>query len=102
MSGQGAVNTFVKLFAQDTTWAVVPEEEPRLDAAVSLYVDSGGTRDALLQLTLTGGDTLTIKASLVRCWMVSTPEGRRREMELSKESDDEEKAIKQELGMWED
>lgn len=95
--------TFVRLWTSDGgSWSIAVEEEPRIDAAVSRWVDSGETRDTLLLVTLTGGDPLKLRASFVASWMISTPEGRRRELEISKESDDEQERVRKELGIWED
>lgn len=77
-------------------------DEPRIDAAVSQHVDSGGTRDALLHLTFTDGREYTVRASRIVSWAASTPETRRRAMEYEQWQKEETETFKQELGIWED
>lgn len=94
---------YVRLWTVDgESWAVLAEDEPRIDAAVSLWIDSGETRDALLLLTLTGGDAFKVRASMCASWFLSTPAGRRRELEFGKAADDENKRVRQEIGDWEE
>ena len=103
MTEERDYGAFVKLWTTDgECWGVVPEDEPRIDAAVSQWIDSGETRDTLLLLTFTGGDPFKLRASCISAWMLSTPEGRRREWEISKASDEERERVKRELGMWEE
>ncbi len=91
---------FLKLWTTDgLAWTCVAEDEPRVDVAVQRCVQAGG--DTLLDLTLSGGDSFRLLASRVACWMVSTPEGRRAEMMMSKVGDDERDRSRQELGIWE-
>jgi hypothetical protein len=98
-----SVGTFVKLWTTDReVWGLVPDDEPRIDAAVSLWIDSGETRDTLLLLTLTGGDPFKVRASMIASWMLSTSHGRRREMEFSKAGDDEQRAVRRAIGDWEE
>lgn len=94
------LGTFVKVFDDGAYWTIQPHEEPRIDAAVSDYVDSGGGRDRLLQLDAMDGDRLKILASSIRSWFISTPEGRRRNIELEKIAADETKEVRQSLGIW--
>lgn len=97
------VGTFLKLWTTDgECWGLQPHEESRVDAAVSLWLDSAETRDTLLLLTLSGGDVFKVRASLCGSWMLSTPEGRRREWEISKAGDEERRAIKAALGDWDE
>lgn len=53
---------------------VDPGDEGALDAAVSRYLDSGGTRDELLCLTLAEGGAYRVRASQISSWYLSTPE----------------------------
>ncbi len=84
------------LFATD------PAERPRIDAAVSTYVDSCGIRDSLLHVTLLDGREYTTKASRITSWAVSSPETRRRQIEQGKWHDEETERMKHELGMWDE
>ena len=82
--------------------AVDAAEEPRLDAAVSTFIDSGGTRDALVELGLIEGGTVKIRASVVHSWMLSTPESRFRLMEINKSEAEEREEFRNKLGIWSD
>lgn len=83
-------------------WAVVVDDEPRIDAAVSRHVESGGTRDTLLDLTSLEGFPVRIRASAIASWFVSTPDTRRRSAELRKLQSDEAEEHRASLGIWED
>lgn len=96
-------DTYITVFDdQSGSASVVAEDEPRLDCAVAAYLDSGGTRDSLIHLTMTNGQRYVIRASAVQSWIVCTPEGRMRSLELQRASNEEEKANRAALGMWED
>jgi len=92
------------------TWLVVYErdglfvyvdvgDEPRVDAAVTSWLDSGGSRDSLLDLTLIDGSGYRVIASHVVAWSVSSPESRLRTIEHSAAMRDEKAATG---GDWED
>lgn len=81
--------SFLKVWQGENWVLAIPEEEPRIDAAVSQWIDSGGTRDTILRLTLVDGDTFTLRASTIDSWLLSTPEGRRRSHEWDKAAEDE-------------
>lgn len=71
---------FVKVFTDDGGYVcIVPTDEGKLDGAVTRWLDSGETRDTLLDLTLLCGDTYRLRASQVTLWIVSTPDGRERQ-----------------------
>lgn len=78
------------------------DQEPNLDTGVTAYLDSAGTRDSLLSLTLTDGREYRVLASCITGWSLSTPETRRRELEHEKWCGEERQALRQELGIWED
>ncbi len=82
-------------------WLLDQQEEHRLDAAVSAYKDSGGTRDSVLTLTLIEGASFRTSASVVRSWYVSSPEHRRRNVLRIKWQEEEERALRAEAGIWE-
>lgn len=86
--------------AQPTT--VNADEEPRIDAAVSQWLASGKTQDTLLDLVTPEGATYKCLASIIVGWYCSTPETRRKRLELNKELDDTDKATKAEIGIWGD
>ena len=84
-----------------SSYTVDPADEPRIDAAVSAYVESGCTRDRVLHLTFTDGREYSVRASVITSWARSTPETRRRALELQKFAEDEDQQLRQELGIWE-
>lgn len=92
------IGAFVRVYDASGFVAVELDDEPRLDAAVSAYLDNG--RDRLVRMARIDGDEYVILASEVTGWMVSTPEGRRRSTELDKASKDEEEANRQAVGLW--
>lgn len=73
---------------------------PRLGDAVSAYLETG--RDSLIQLTALSGDVYVLRASNVNAWQVTTPEGRKAEVEMQLALEVEAQAIKLELGLWDD
>lgn len=91
---------YVKLWDEDGTVAVMPDEEPRIDAAVSEYLNTG--RDSLLDLELVSAAMYKTRASLVRSWMMGDADTRRREIEYEKAQRDEAQAVRHELGIWSD
>lgn len=95
---------FIKLFeVEGGSVLLVPDEEPRLDAALTAYLDSGCTRDRLIRLTLLDGDEYVTTASRISAWLVSTPEGRRRAVRIDKLIDDEIRSYREAAGYneWE-
>lgn len=94
--------TYVIVFEEGGDCAnVVAEDETRLDCAVAAYLDSAGTRDSLVHLTLCNGERYTVRASTVKGWKVSTPEGRLRAIEYQQGLEEEHKSNRQALGIWE-
>lgn len=76
------VGDFIKLYDDGGIyWILSPDNEQSIDAAVSLWIESGGTRDTLLDLTSPDGSNVRLPASNVRSWHISTPESRRRNAE---------------------
>jgi hypothetical protein len=76
-------------------------EEPRVSAAVSQYIDSGKTKDTLLDLTLIGGAAYYVRTSNIVSWLISTPSFRRSWEEYDAAMEEEKKALKAEFGSWE-
>jgi hypothetical protein len=74
-------------------------DEPRIDAAVTSWLDSGGSRDSLLDLTLIDGSEYRVIASHVVAWSISSPESRQRFIEHQAAMRDERAAAG---GDWED
>lgn len=72
----------------------------RLGDAVSACLDTG--RDSLIQLTALSGDVYVLRASNINAWQVTTPDGRRREVEMQIALEFEAETIKQELGIWDE
>lgn len=97
------IGTYVVVFEEGGDNAnVIAEDESRLDCAVSAYLDSAGTRDSLLHLTLCNGERYTVRASHIVGWKISTPEGRLLALEYQQGMEAEHKANRQALGIWED
>lgn len=98
-----SVGTFLRVWDNMGVADVVAEDEPRIDAAVQHFLDTGGHADTLLDLTMTSGASYRILASQVRSWMVSTPESRARSMELEKAHADEDREHRIAAGLpWEE
>lgn len=97
------IDTYLKVYdGEDSCFVCVPEDEPRVNAAVSRYVDSGCTHDTLLDLTMVEGPTIYIRASDIRCWFVSTPGSRERRIGIDKESEDEYAEHRRAHGIWDE
>lgn len=96
------LGSFVCMYEGSEMWNVCIEDAPRIDAGVSRYIDSGGTADTLLDLTLLNGYELRIRASRVTAWFISTPDARLRAMELEKLQGEERAAHRTTLGIWDD
>lgn len=97
-----SIGAYVKVFDDDGYVLVPPAEEPRIDAAVTAYLDSGGTRDSLLRLATLDGAEYVVRASSIRSWIMTTPETRRRQVEHEKALTDERREYAAEIGYWED
>lgn len=98
--------TYLKVY--DTSEGMIccsAEDEPRVDAAVSAYVDSGG-RDRIIEVTLLEGVTFKLLASTVTAWFVSTPATRKARVEINANAEAELEGFEKELGLggepWED
>ena len=80
-----------------------PSEEPRIDAAVSRWIDSGERANTLLDLTMLNGSRYRALASDLRSWVLSTPETRRTQIEITHMQAEEDRQHKAELGIpWTD
>jgi hypothetical protein len=77
---------------------VVLGDEAQIDTAITEYLYSG--RDTLLHLTMCHGARYRILASVVQSWLVSTPENRLASVEREKAEQDEDRALKQSVGLW--
>ena len=62
-----------------------PEYDTTLQLAVDAYIESGGYKDALLSLRTIEGGTVTLCASVIYGWSVTTAETERKWRELSHE-----------------
>jgi len=76
-----------------------PSDEGALDAAVTRYLESGGTRDELLCLTLSEGGTYRIRASQVSSWYLSTPDHVRNNLIRNAAQRDIDRATRASLGL---
>lgn len=88
--------------ANGCVFATDPADEPRIDAAVSKWLDSGKTRDTLLSLSFLDGREYKVLASNIVSWAISTSESREKEYEIRKFQEDEDKELKSRVGLWED
>lgn len=98
-----SAGTYVKLFdSADAFVCCEPHEEPRIDAAVSRYLETGGNVDTLLCLDLVDGCSYKTRASNILAWYVTSPEDRRRRVQWEKDAADENAELRQEAGIWDD
>jgi hypothetical protein len=75
------IGTFLRLFeVDDATVAVLREHEDEVDAAYSHWIERG--IDKVLRLTTSHGDEYVTCASRIERFTVSTPEGRRKAIQL--------------------
>lgn len=79
------MNTLRVLTEYGDVFYIDPTDEPRIDAAVSSWLDSGGTKDTLLSLTPAEGGDLKLRASCIYCFYPSTTATRRRWIEIRAE-----------------
>lgn len=94
-TSDGPTFLLVWLDGDGEPWRCEADDEPRLDAAVTQWCDSGETRDTVVLLTTTGGALFKARASRVTAWILSTPADRERERAVSE-------ALKAEGGLpWE-
>ncbi len=76
---------------------VDPADEPRVDTALTAYLETG--RDSIVHLTLLNGAPYSVLASEVTAYMTSTPESRRRNAEVVMELEKEQKDLQQEFSL---
>jgi hypothetical protein len=94
---------WVKVWFTDEGWVLCPEyEEPRIDAAVSAYIDSGRSRDSLIHLTALDGGRIVVRASFVSGWSTSDPEMRRAAWEHRAAFEAEDRENKAAVGIFGD
>lgn len=92
---------FLRVWEETGSVIVDPAEKHSIDAAVSQWLREG--RDSLLHLTTASGEEYVTRASGIQCWLLSTPEGRMRSIEIEKWTEEERKHQRAELGLgWED
>lgn len=93
--------TFIRLWEEHGEVAVdVTYAEP-LGLALEAWVERN--MDSVVSLRTLSGDLYKTKASNIDSFMVSTPEGRRRTLELEKAQGDEKRQIRHDIGLpWED
>lgn len=97
------LGSFVRLWdTNGAAFMLSVEEEPRIDAAVSKWIDSGKTQDTLLDLIDVVGAPYKTLASEITSWLILTPESRRAGIAYSKALDDEAQVIRTELGIFEE
>ena len=94
--------TVLKVYENDGYVLAMPGEESRVNAAVQRLIDSGGHRDTLLDIECHDGRTYWVRASRITSWYISSPESRRVALQWEKDREEEEKAVKAELGIWEE
>lgn len=79
---------------------VAAEDAPRIDAAVDAYLASGGTRDNIIPLTGAPGNEISVLASYVVGWTVTTPETRERRWERKAALDAESREYRHANGIF--
>ena len=96
------LGTFIILWEEDgDETTLVASDETQLDTAVDQWLRE--ERDTMLHLTTLTGETYRVPASLVKKWVVSTPQGRLRSLELEQLHEAERKQHRNALGLpWED
>jgi hypothetical protein len=92
--------TYLKVFDHQGAVCVMAGYEPRLDAAVTRWIDDG--HDELVQMETYCGEMYKILASQVTSMLLSTSEGRRNEMLAEAALKEEEATHRHEAGIWED
>lgn len=98
-----SIGTYIRVWdAQGGSADVDAADEGRIDAAVQRFIETGGHVDTVLDLTMLNGASYRVLASTIQSWIVSTPDTRLRQMELQKESEEEEREYRVALGLpWE-
>lgn len=76
-----------------------PQDEARLKLAVRNYLRSGETQDELLELDALDGCTYYVRVSAVGDFYVSSPDSRRRRIELELAATEEDHELRVELGL---
>jgi hypothetical protein len=99
---ENVLGTYLRLFLRGGYVDVLAEEEGGVDAAVSMLVDYGPTRDSLLHLTRTDGDRHVLRASLIEGWLLSTPMGRAAFVQEQVLGEQEDEENKKGVGGWYD
>lgn len=94
--------TYVRVFDEDGNISVELDDEPRVDAAVQRWIDSGRTRDTVLSLTCLDGSEIHMLASKITTWYVSTPESRRLQVEFEAAYQQELRQMRAAAGWMED
>lgn len=98
MKGDG---TYLKVFDRlDGCVICTPEDEPRLDAAVTTWITTH--RDVLIDLTMIEGCSYKTLASTIGSWCLSTPESRSRRVAIDHESETEYQTLRRAEGIWDD
>ena len=87
--------SFIGMFEGEQVTRIDVCESDVIDAAVSLWIDSGRTRDTLLHLTTPYGETYHVLASRITSWFISTEATRRAYYEHKAALDAEEPEWKQ-------
>lgn len=97
------VGTFLRIWDHGGSIVDVRiEHEPSIDAAVTAWVDSGRTRDALLRLETMVGSTYKTLASEITSWLISTPDARQRAVVRGAAEDEERRHNRYEAGLFEE
>lgn len=89
--------SFVKVFEKDGCFCATLGAEHALDAALSHFLDTG--RDVVVTLTQLNGDVYCVRASNIDSWRISTPEGRRKDVELEALNREEHKQYRADYGL---
>lgn len=93
---------WIKVFlAEDGFMFVDPSEGPRLDAALSRFLEYPERHDGVIHLLAASGAQFSMPISRIVGWVSSSAATRRREMEIEQAMDEESETVRRELGIWE-
>lgn len=97
-----SLGTFCTVYTDDGDSIMIDvAKEPSINAWVEEYIASGETKDTLLELNALDGSTYCVRASAISGWCITTPESRRRLVELELACAEEERTLRAEFGVWE-
>jgi hypothetical protein len=94
--------TYIRVYDETGVVDLAAGQENSIDAAVTAYLESAGTRDSLVYLVSVSGAEYVVRASTIHGWTISTPENRARSAEVERAYRDEDTALRQTFGIWDE